>query len=69
MREPLRQAKFVFVRHVIVFVERTAYRATMRTIPTLPLNDLVRSMVRLETREILFLDCRIAVKCFHVCSL
>jgi hypothetical protein len=65
MREPLRQTKFVFVSLVIVFIECAADRAAVRTAPAFTLNDLIGCMMRLEAREVLFLDCWVTVKCFH----
>jgi hypothetical protein len=65
MREPLRQTEFVFVGPMVVAVQRATDCATMGAVVTGALDDFICRVMRLETREILFLDGGIAVKRFH----
>jgi len=69
MRQPRGQTKFVLVSPMIVLVERAADRAAVLTVVSDTLNDLISRVMCPETREVLLLDCRIAVKCFHDSSL
>jgi hypothetical protein len=65
-RKPLRKPKFMFISVVIIFLKRAPDSATMRTVIASTLNDFIRSMMRLETRQVLFFYCQVTVKRFHL---
>jgi hypothetical protein len=65
MREPFRQTKFIFIRRMVVLIQRATNRATVAVFPACALNDLVCCMMRLEPRQVLMFYCFVAVKRFH----
>jgi len=67
-RQPFRQTQFVLVSQVVVVIERATNRATVTVFKTCSLHNLVRRVMRLESRQVFLFYCRVTVKCFHLFS-